>query len=122
MFDFSCWKEVISGVPQGSVLGPILFVIFINDLPDKIKNVIKLFADDIKVISLVDNVTCSSILKEDIGSLNEWSKQWLMDFYEDKCVVMHLGSNNENYVYFLNSHKLSESHQERDLVVVLIKI
>ncbi|CAF0824973.1 unnamed protein product [Brachionus calyciflorus] len=113
--------KVISGVPQGSVLGPILFVIFINDLPDKIKNVIKLFADDTKVISLIDNENDSSILQEDLNNLHEWSKQWFMDINEDKCVAMHFGSNNKNYEYSLNSHKLTESHQERDLGVIFSK-
>ncbi|CAF1034852.1 unnamed protein product [Brachionus calyciflorus] len=118
---FSSWKEVISGVPQGSLLGPILFVIFINDLPDKIKNVIKLFADDTKVISLIDNENDSSILQEDLNNLHEWSKQWLVDFKEEKCVSMHFGSNNKNYEYSLNSHKLTESRQERDLGVIFSK-
>ncbi|CAF1105363.1 unnamed protein product [Brachionus calyciflorus] len=51
----------------------------------------------------------------------EWSKQWLMDFNEEKCVVMHYGSSNNNYEYFLNNHKLTESNQEKDLGVVFTK-
>ncbi|CAF1133942.1 unnamed protein product [Brachionus calyciflorus] len=51
----------------------------------------------------------------------EWSKQWLMDFSEEKCVVMHYGSSNNNYEYFLNNHKLTESNQEKDLGVVFTK-
>ncbi|CAF0880144.1 unnamed protein product [Brachionus calyciflorus] len=70
----STWKDVISGVPQGSVLGPLLFVIYIIDLPDGILNMCKLFADDTKVIGQIVDIAKSSALQKDQDYLNEWSK------------------------------------------------
>ncbi|CAF1065393.1 unnamed protein product [Brachionus calyciflorus] len=57
----------------------------------------------------------------DIKSLFELAKQWLMDYNEEKCVVMHFESSNKNYEYFLNNHKPTESNQEKDLGVVFTK-
>ncbi|CAF0733234.1 unnamed protein product [Brachionus calyciflorus] len=76
---------------------------------------------EITNIGFVDNETDSSKLQEDIKSLYEKSKQWLMNFNENKYVVMHYGLNNQNYEYSLSSHKLTESHQERDLGVIFSK-
>ena len=62
-------RDVLSGVPQGSVLGPLLFVLFVNDLPDSVKNVTKLFADDLKLIAdASDKVS----IENDLSSLEEW--------------------------------------------------
>ena len=102
------------------MLGPILFVIYINDLPDNVRNVCKLFADDTKVASVVDDVETASTLQNDVNILYNWSKQWLMEFNEEKCVVVHYGPENPKCEYFLgeNGHKLIESKQERDLGVI----
>ena len=67
------WAPVTSGIPQGSVLGPVLFIIYVNDLPDIIHSSIQMFADDNKVFN---KITCSSDCEElqrDIDSLVEWS-------------------------------------------------
>ena len=65
----SAWSTVTSGIPQGSVLGPILFTIYINDLPDVIKNMVKLFADDTKVYATVNNTDERDSLQSDIDRL-----------------------------------------------------
>ena len=71
---YSSWKDVVSGIPQGSVIGPILFVIFINDMPDAVKhNFCKLFADDCKLYGKVKN-TGINLMQSDLTSLEEWSK------------------------------------------------
>ena len=72
----SDWKDVLSGVPQGSVLGPLLFIIFINDLPDVVKSLCKLFADDTKLIATISNPNDLTILQNDVDNLVEWADNW----------------------------------------------
>ena len=109
-------KRVLSGVPQGSVLGPLLFVLFINDLPDNIKSNIKLFADDLK---LIGNANCHEDILEDLKELEYWEQLWLLKFNVDKCKVVHVKHNdNPHHDYFLDGLKLKESEQERDLGVL----
>ena len=58
----SAWSDVLSGIPQGSVLGPVLFLVFINDLPDSIANFVKHFADDTKVYSTVSTISAVTVI------------------------------------------------------------
>ena len=74
----SSWKEVSSGVPQGSVLGPILFVLYINDLPDSLSNNTKLYADDIKIIAIIQELNDTLALQKDINEVTKWTSEWLM--------------------------------------------
>jgi hypothetical protein len=76
----SDWTEVTSGIPQGSVLVPILFTIYINDLPDVVYNMAKTFADDIKLYAIVNNDEERASLQNDIDRLLQWSKDWLLKF------------------------------------------
>ena len=71
----SDWEEVVSGVPQGSVLGPILFTVFINDLDDRIQSKISKFADDTKLIGKAGTTEETDVLQEDLEKLNEWAKE-----------------------------------------------
>ena len=82
---------VLSGIPQGSVLGPLLFVLYINDLPDSVKSQIFLFADDIKVFRPILSEKDSLELQNDINSLDEWTNKWLLKFNPDKCHVLRMG-------------------------------
>ena len=82
---------VLSGIPQGSVLGPLLFVIYINDIPESILSHAFLFADDTKVFRKISNKRDSVILQEDIKSLESWTEKWLLEFNIDKCHVLTLG-------------------------------
>ena len=80
----SDWMHVLAGVPQGSILGPLLFLIFINDLPDSLESMVKIFADDTSLFSLVrDQRTSSDNLNRDLGRISEWANQWKMSFNPD---------------------------------------
>ena len=82
---------VISGIPQGSVLGPLLFVIYINDLLDNIESSGLLFADDTKLFRKVSTKSDAEKLQKDIQLLEDWSKIWLLDFNAEKCHILTLG-------------------------------
>ena len=87
----SSWTGVTSGVTQGSVLGPILFVMFINDIEEGVCSNLLKFADDTKLFCKVGtNEDCSS-LKSDLRLLYKWSVDWQMLFNLDKCKIMHFG-------------------------------
>ena len=78
---------VMSGVPQGSVLGPCLFLCFINDMPDAVKCRIRLFADDTVIYLTIDSNHDSENLQNDLAKLEQWEKDWSMEFNPDKCEV-----------------------------------
>ena len=108
-------RRVRSGVPQGSVLGPLLFVMFINDLPDGLNGVARLFADDLKLI--VDASNTNSV-NHDIRILQEWESLWLLKFNPTKCKVMHLNYNsNPLNEYSFNGVVLESIEKEKDLGV-----
>ena len=89
--EISNWKSVLSGVPQGSVLGPILFLIYINDLEDDISSKVLKFADDTKVFRKVTNDTDKQSLQDDLDKLVKWSEKWQMLLHFGKCKCIHIG-------------------------------
>jgi ribonuclease P/MRP protein subunit RPP40 len=115
----SDWEEVSSGVPQGSVLGPVLFLIYINDLDEGIISKIGKFADDSKLGKSINSAADDSLLAHDLSKLVEWSDQWQMTFNAEKCAVMHLGKNNNQHQYRLGNDILKSSVNERDLGVIV---
>ena len=80
--------HVRSGVPQGSVLGPSLFLVYINDLPDQVISTSPLFADDTTVYRGITSDADTIILQSDLDALHEWEVKWDMSFHPDKCVVL----------------------------------
>ena len=107
--------KVKSGVPQGSVLGPILFLIYINDIEDKIKCDTFKFADDTKLVGCVDD---RNNLQNDINALSDWCKTWQMPINIEKCKVMHIGLSNPKHSYSLSGEKLKVCKEEKDLGVI----
>ena len=108
---------VKSGIPQGSVLGPMLFVIFINDLPDAVKSTIKIFADDTKMYRKVNNEEDCKALQNDIDKLYEWARIWQLNFNITKCKVMHQGNKNKKFNYEMEGIVLDKTTEEKDLGV-----
>ena len=115
----SSWRNVTSGVPQGSVLGPLLFIIYINDLDLGILSKISKFADDTKLgIDAADDEAISN-LKDDLKRIEEWSDRWQMPFNVDKCKVMHIGFRNRKIKYELFGGEIESCEREKDLGVVV---
>ena len=112
-------KDVTSGIPQGSILGPVLFTIFINDLPDEVNSFCKIFADDTKIYDKSINY---NRLQEDLNRLQNWSDKWNLYFNVEKCKVLHVGKNNPEQNYDMKmkgvNRPLQKCEEEKDLGVI----
>ena len=115
--------NVTSGIPQGSVLGPILFVIYINDLPAKVRGQVKMFADDTKLFTRVDVPNNHEAVQNNLDELMQWSNKRQLKFHPEKRCVLKLGHERETE-YFMNSKnkdgnpirvKLKETQAENDV-------
>ena len=85
----STWLPITAGVPQGSILGPLLFLIFINDLPQGIESNVDLFADDTSLLDIIDNPTSTSNkMNRDLEAIHDWALRWRVTFNPDKTVTM----------------------------------
>ena len=93
---------VLSGIPQGSVLGPVLFILYINDLPELVDNFTMLFADDTKLYSTVNNKKDQEGLQRDLNKLIQWSNRWQLNFNASKCKILHYGRKNMQLEYMMN--------------------
>ena len=115
----SDWLPVLSGVPQGSVLGPCLFLIYKNDIDLNISGEMLNFADDTKVICPIEKEENGATLHADLDKLLDWSNKWQMQFNLEKCKVMHFGYNNPCLEYTMGEAKLTVTKSEKDLDVVI---
>ena len=113
--EFSPWSSVRSGAPQGSVLGPLLFVIYVNDLPTIVKNSLVLFADNTKLFRCIKSPEDVRELHKYIYALFCWSKQWLLSFNITKCKVLHIGPHHYQIPYTLNGTIIKTIDSVRDL-------
>lgn len=117
----SDWKPVTSGIPQGSVLGPLLFVIFINDLPELANSDIYLFADDTKIFNNIKSRTDSETLQADLDKMSQWSDIWLLKFHPEKCKHMNICRNKtkSHNQYSLGTTTLERIPSEKDIGVYI---
>ena len=117
--EVSNWKSVLSGVPQGSVLGPILFLIYINDLDDSITSNVLKFADDTKLFRKVNTDGDKQHLQNDLDRLVKWSEKWQMLFNFGKCKCLHTGHGNLNVNYKMGDTVLGTTVKEKDIGVTI---
>ena len=117
----SSWEPVTSGVPQGSVLGPLAFLVFINDLDEEtdLVSLIKKFADDTKLAHKVSCHQDAAVLQAALDNLCDWADRWGMAFNTAKCKVMHVGRGNIKANYTMQGQALSITEQERDIGVLV---
>ena len=113
----SSWKQVLSGVPQGSVLRPILFLIYINDLEEGVTGNILKFADDTKLFRKTKEIGDKQKLQDDIDKLVRWSEKWQMLFNFGKCKCLQTGPGNTGMNYEMGGTILNKTGKEKDLGV-----
>ena len=117
--EVSSWTSVLSGVPQGSVLGPVLFLGYINDLEEGITGSMLKCADDTKLFRKTREIGDKQNLQDDIDKLVKWSEKWQMLFNFWKCKCLHTGPGNTGMNYEIGGTILSKNVKEKDLGVTM---
>lgn len=112
---------VLSGVPQGSILGPLLFIVYVNDIPDAITHSsLFMFADDTKFIKCVSNFNDCLLMQEDLVSFTNWCKAWKLKLHQDKCVLLRFQhATHEQADLYIDGSQLNQAEAHRDLGVVV---
>jgi len=112
---------VTSGVPQGTILGPILFLIYVNDILNIVNSSVKLFADDTKIYRELTHDSDTSALQSDLDSLEEWTRNWQVKFNPEKCDVMRISHEQDksNHQYYLSNAMLKCVDSYKDLGIIM---
>jgi hypothetical protein len=117
----SSWVPVRSGVPQGSVLGPLLFLLYVDDIRMHVDCDMVMFADDLKLWIPINTVADEQRMQTNLDALQEWTDKWLLNFNTTKCVTLHLSSSavTSNHQYSIGDHLLENIEVEKDLGVLI---
>ena len=122
----SSWANVEAGVPQGSMLGPLLFLIYINDLPDNLSTNVKVFADDTSLFSVVHDITTSSCdLNYELNGVREWAFQWKMSFNPEpskqaqEVIFMQKFQKKDYPPLYFNDSSVKETCKQKHLGMLL---
>ena len=117
----SDFVSVISGVPQGTVLGPLMFLLYINDINSNILSSIRLFADDCVVYRTISNEDDVVLLQKDIDEISRWAQRWQMKFNINKCVLLRFTRRHLPLInnYTLNNQTIKSSNTYKYLGILL---
>ena len=113
--------KVTSGVPQGTVLGPTLFLLYINDLISNIQSTVRLFADDCLIYRPINSPNDHQLLQQDLNTLNTWAKTWQMKFNVDKCCILQLSKHHHKttFLYHMSNKPLKVVEQHSYLGIII---
>ena len=116
-------QSVLSGVPQEIMTSPILFIICVNDMPNIVENgiVLDLFADDSKMYNAIKSVKDCLVLQKALVRLVIWARLWQLKLNLDKCLVLHIGKANLQYVYCIDGSPLEAPKHVIDLGITMSK-
>ena len=119
--EHSQWASVLSGVPQGSVIGPVLFLIYINDVPEEVRGKVRLFADDTIMYVTMTGERDATSLQQDLDHLADWEEKCQMKFHPQKCSVLRITRNKFTKIfnYQLHGHTLKSETDSKYLGVTI---